>query len=63
MEWFPIVFGVLKLTALATAAYFAIKWHHDQAKKDKAEKEAREQELQQAQQAARAQRASEQTSP
>ena len=60
MDWFPIVFGTLKLLALCVAAYFAIKWHHDQAKKEKAEKEQRERELQQAREAAHPQQAHEQ---
>jgi hypothetical protein len=30
MDWFPIVFFPLKILALGTAMYFAIKWHRDQ---------------------------------
>ncbi|TWD55255.1 hypothetical protein [Allorhizobium terrae] len=36
VDWFPIVFFPFKIIVLGTAAYFAIKWHHDQ---DKAQKE------------------------
>ncbi len=32
-DWFPIVFIPFKLAVLGTGMYFAIKWHHDQAKK------------------------------
>lgn len=36
MEWFPIAAGTFKVLALATGMYFAIKWHYDQGKKEKA---------------------------
>lgn len=36
-NWFPIVFFPLKILVLGIGMYFAIKWHHDQAKKDKEE--------------------------
>lgn len=36
VDWFPIVFLPLKIIVLGVAAFFAIKWHHDQ---DKAKKE------------------------
>ncbi|WP_165971195.1 hypothetical protein [Luteimonas terrae] len=42
-DWFPIVFIVFKVVVLGTGMYFAIKWHHDQAKQD-AEEKKREQE-------------------
>jgi hypothetical protein len=32
-DWFPIIFIPFKLIVLGTGMYFAIKWHHDQAKK------------------------------
>ena len=40
MDWnwvdlFPIVFLPFKLIVLGTGMFFAIKWHHDQAKKEK----------------------------
>ena len=33
-DWFPIVFIVVKVVVLGVGMFFAIKWHHDQAKKD-----------------------------
>ena len=33
MDWFPIVAGTFKGLALATAMFFAVKWHYDQGKK------------------------------
>jgi len=33
-DWFPIVFIVFKVVVLGTGMFFAIKWHHDQAKQD-----------------------------
>ncbi|MBI1685416.1 hypothetical protein [Caulobacter hibisci] len=38
-NWFPIVFFPLKIIVLGVGMFFSIKWHHDQAKKDK-QKEA-----------------------
>ncbi|MDO5102182.1 MAG: hypothetical protein Q4D91_04680 [Lautropia sp.] len=38
MDWVPIIFGIFKLTVLLIAAFFAIKWHYDQGKKEKARK-------------------------
>ena len=38
-DWFPIVFIVFKVVVLGTGMFYAIKWHHDQAKKDAREKE------------------------
>jgi len=35
MDWFPIVFIVFKLVVLGTGMFFAIKWHHEKAKKEK----------------------------
>lgn len=37
-DWFPIVFIVFKVVVLGTGMFFAIKWHHDQAKKEAQEK-------------------------
>ncbi|VXC13994.1 hypothetical protein LUTEI9C_80167 [Luteimonas sp. 9C] len=37
-DWFPIVFIVFKVVVLGTGMFFAIKWHHDQAKKDAQDK-------------------------
>lgn len=39
MDWVPIIFGLFKITVLLIAAFFAIKWHYDQGKKEKARKE------------------------
>lgn len=38
-DWFPIVFIVFKVVVLGTGMFFAIKWHHDQAKKDARKKQ------------------------
>lgn len=35
MDWFPIVFITFKVVVLGVGMFFAIKWHHDQAKKSK----------------------------
>lgn len=35
-DWFPIVFGTFKVIALGVGMFFAVKWHYDQAKKEKA---------------------------
>ncbi|WP_422017405.1 hypothetical protein [Roseateles sp.] len=35
MEWVPIVLGTFKALVFGTGMFFAIKWHHDQAKKKK----------------------------
>ncbi len=32
IDLFPIVFGTFKVVVLGVCMYFAIKWHHDQAK-------------------------------
>lgn len=37
-DWFPIVFIVFKVVVLGTGMFFAIKWHHDQAKKEEQDK-------------------------
>ena len=39
MEWIPIVLVTFKVLVFGTGMFFAIKWHHDQAKKDKLERE------------------------
>ncbi|WP_394005066.1 hypothetical protein ACF3M1_08140 [Luteimonas sp. WGS1318] len=41
-DWFPIVFIVFKVVVLGTGMFYAIKWHHDQAKKDAREKQEQE---------------------
>lgn len=33
MDWVPIVFATFKFVALATAMFYAIKWHYDQGEK------------------------------
>ena len=40
MEWFPIVAGTFKVVVLGTGMFFAIKWHYDKGKKEKAKKNA-----------------------
>jgi len=37
MEWVPIVLLVFKLLVLGTGMFYAIKWHHDQDKKQEKE--------------------------
>lgn len=34
-DWFPIVFFPLKIIVLGIGMFYAIKWHRDQAKKEK----------------------------
>lgn len=34
VDWFPIVLLPLKIIVLGVGMFYAIKWHHDQAKKD-----------------------------
>jgi hypothetical protein len=34
VDWFPFVFFPAKVIVLGIGMYYAIKWHHDQAKKD-----------------------------
>jgi uncharacterized protein YqhQ len=42
MNWIPIVLVAFKALVLGTGMFFAIKWHYDQAKKEKdVEKEKR----------------------
>jgi Tfp pilus assembly protein PilO len=42
MDWIPVVFVTFKVLVLGTGMFFAIKWHYDQGKKEKAkEKEMR----------------------
>lgn len=36
MEWIPVVLVTFKVLVLVTGAFFAIKWHYDQGKKEKA---------------------------
>ncbi|MEN5118190.1 hypothetical protein ABE488_12780 [Luteimonas sp. TWI662] len=38
-DWFPIVFIIFKVGVLGVGMFYAIKWHHDQAKKDEQEKQ------------------------
>lgn len=38
-DWFPFVFFPFKIIVLGVGMFFSIKWHHDQAKKDKAKKD------------------------
>jgi hypothetical protein len=37
-DWFPIVVLPFKVLVLGIGMFYAIKWHHDQAKKDSAKK-------------------------
>lgn len=46
-DWFPIVFIVFKVVVLGTGMFFAIKWHHDQAKKDEREKKDEQERVEQ----------------
>lgn len=34
-DWFPFVFFPFKIIVLGVGMFFSIKWHHDQAKKEK----------------------------
>ncbi len=45
MIWVPILLGTFKLAVFGTGMFFAIKWHHDQARKKKEEEEAARQAL------------------
>ena len=38
-DWFPFIFFPFKIIVLGVGMFFSIKWHHDQAKKEKEEKE------------------------
>lgn len=38
-DWFPFIFFPFKIIVLGVGMFFSIKWHHDQAKKDKAKKD------------------------
>lgn len=49
MDWVPIIFGIFKLTVLIVAAYFAIKWHYEKGKEEKAKKAQQAQQAQQQQ--------------
>lgn len=35
MDWVPIVLMTFKVVVFGTCMFFAIKWHHDQGKKEK----------------------------
>lgn len=35
MDWIPVIFVTFKVLVLGTGMFFAIKWHYDQAKKEK----------------------------
>lgn len=35
MDWVPLVFIAFKVLVFGTCMFFAIKWHHDQGKKEK----------------------------
>jgi len=37
MEWIPVVLFTFKFLVLGTGMFFAIKWHYDQAQKEKAQ--------------------------
>jgi hypothetical protein len=37
MDWIPIVFVIFKFLVLGTGMFYAIKWHYDQARKQKKE--------------------------
>ena len=37
MDWVPIVFITFKVLVFGTCMFYAIKWHHDQAKTAKEE--------------------------
>jgi len=36
MDWIPIVFVTFKFLVLGTGMFFAVKWHYDQGKKERA---------------------------
>lgn len=36
MDWIPIVFIAFKVLVFGTCMFFAIKWHYDQGKKQRA---------------------------
>lgn len=36
MDWFPVVALTFKVLVLGIGMFFAIKWHYDQGKKEKA---------------------------
>ncbi len=42
MDWVPIVFITFKVLVFGTCMFYAIKWHHDQGKKEKAEASRRQ---------------------
>lgn len=36
MDWIPVVLVTFKVLVLVTGMFFAVKWHYDQGKKEKA---------------------------
>jgi len=36
MDWIPVVLVTFKFLVLGTGMFYAIKWHYDQGKKEKA---------------------------
>lgn len=36
MDWIPLVFVTFKLLVLSIGMFYAVKWHYDQGKKEKA---------------------------
>lgn len=38
MEWVPIVFVTFKVLVFGTGMFFAIKWHYDREREEKAKK-------------------------
>ncbi len=38
MDWVPVVLMTFKVLVFGTCMFFAIKWHHDQGKKERARK-------------------------
>jgi hypothetical protein len=40
MDWVPIVFVTFKVLVFGTGMFFAIKWHYERAKKEKAKQSA-----------------------
>ncbi len=42
MEWFPVVFFTFKIVVLGIGMFFAVKWHYDREKEEKAKKEKKQ---------------------
>ena len=40
MDWVPVVFVTFKVLVFGTGMFFAIKWHYEKGKKDKAKQSA-----------------------